>query len=225
MTALNLRQQILVDTIKEIGGTPTFAEIEVALQKYEAFDLVQTDLDELEALGALNAPPIIDAEFNIVEPGDGINELPASETGVRIEPLTVDEAERAVVVATDALANARNAVNRTSRIEREKNAALAQAITQFQRAFPVYTPQQLIRDHLASEADQRRRIASGELPQKEVAAGHRSVIDRQRAWQRSGGPDAGTGNSGRAVCMDPTMPGKVYPQHLRGNVVAKPPTG
>lgn len=213
MTTLNLRQKILSDMLEELGGKPTFAEIDAALEaRYPEFSLLQADLDELP-------PPVIDAEFTAVEPGDGAAPQMAPEP--EHVPTTIEEAERAVVVANDVLANARNDVNRAARIEREKNARLSQAILQFQSAFPVYTPAQLLRDHINSEADQRRRIASGELPQAEVAAGHRSVIDRQRAWRRSGGPDAGNGNPGRAVCMDPTMPGKVYPQHLRGHVVVK----
>jgi hypothetical protein len=226
---------MIADAMKHMIGTPTFADIEAALP--EDFLLQQIDLDEM--------PPMpVDAAFVVAEDGDGdahVDEPDVSTETVApkvvtlldwkpgdVKPRTmasklnsIEAAEIAVVTAADVLANARNDVNRCQRAERAANGRLSQAILQFQSAFPVYTPAQLIRDHIASEQDQRRRVAAGKIaPPQRIPAN--SVIDRQRMYARGTGPDDGRGNNSRALDMQGGQ--RVYPASMRGAVIPKPPS-
>jgi hypothetical protein len=83
----------------------------------------------------------------------------------------------------------------------------------FMKGFgPPMTPNDLIRQHLASEADTRRKVAAGEIPPRRRSSGP-SMIDRFAAVQRGGNPGfAGNGfrrgaySSARAAALGFQVP-------------------
>jgi hypothetical protein len=135
------------------------------------------------------------------------------------DPDTIEAATVALIQANEALASARVAENVAGRKQGEAQTRFAAAVVAFQSGFVPVTKENLAREFIASEIESRRRAAAGEIAPQEYRVGN-SVIDRQRAWARSGGPDSGRGNSGRAVVEG----GKVYPQSMRGVLIPKAPS-
>jgi len=171
--------------LKGIGGVP--------LIEQAAFELDQFDLEPWQA----SEPAPMAAELPDGEHVETVAALPApaptkmlsrperfaiaSELAVQLEQERVDLRVEFEISNRNELA----ALHERDRIAH----AFAQGFG------PPQTPEQLIREHIASENEHRRKVAAGEIPAHRRARGP-SMVDRFAAAQRGGNP-AFSGNSFR----------------------------
>lgn len=146
--------------------------------------IVETDplADDPLENSTLVASPASDQTAAVTASGDTM--LPPS-------PLSVVEAQRRLVEAQLRCARA------TDR-QRQARGNVALALEKFQRAtMQTQTPEQLMREHIASENEQRRLRVEGKLPSRGGQRRLGSAIDATAYYSRNAGRGAGGGNAFR----------------------------
>ncbi len=218
---MNLRMEMIADAMRAAGEPYTLDRLAEHLPP--DFELIEQDLIEQPPLAA---GPTKLSEMDLEPPAKVNGHARTPEDNERegrgyseIEPdaIEIERAESKVFELTNALAEARAAVNACARAEGDANGNLAKAIGHFQAGFPPFTPEMLRREFIRSEQQTRAARARGELPPRPGITPGRSRIDQQRAYARGG---EHSGNSGRALDM---MTGKrVYPASARGAYIGPP---
>jgi hypothetical protein len=205
-----VRDTILYDALRKLGGSSTFEETVAALPP-------DFDLDEMEYSGAIKilklAPhqplmiettpagtPLAPEPVEVVEEkfsNDIHGTIAPSDTNERVgelpiepveERLTLAQANDAVLDAENALGEARLALRNAQQRTKDARAALANAVTIWQTGLPVYSAERNVRDHLrASQAARRQRIELGG-PTATTPPG-KSYLDRAAKYGRDQSPE------------------------------------
>jgi len=102
--------------------------------------------------------------------------------------LTARECNAAILDAQNRLGEARVQLAHRRNATAAAKAVLAAAIMQWQTGQKAYSQQDLIRDHLRSEQEKRRRLIEGGVPPQVKIVG-KSAIDRARAYSRDNSPE------------------------------------
>ncbi len=124
---------------------------------------------------------------------------------------TDDEISAAVARLTKAerdVAEARTLQINEDRTEKELNAKLSAAVTQFQNGFKPLSPEQLKKQYVAEQQNIRAAIARGEMPGRPGPKIGKSVVDRNAYYSRSTNPAHGDYRRG------------AFPSSARGRSVA-----
>jgi hypothetical protein len=177
MSALNIRQKILVQAISDARAVRqplTIAGLAPLLPP--DFGLIEADLIELPGFA-------IEGTMAATETVDELG-APLAAASLSSSPITEADVERAgnkVAEATDALSEARGRVLACQRAELAARDKLASAITQFQIGLDPYSPVDLAHDFAKGETENRRKVAAGEMPDREIPRVANSMIDKMSA--------------------------------------------
>lgn len=151
----DVRIREAIQSTRDSGEPVTFENLKRRLP--DDFRLRPSEVSEFKAAD------VVDAEF--IQAAEPV----AAEPAELVKPLAeqIADAEAALVEAEQKLADVRTAVILCRRRVTTTRAAAARAITQFQSGLMPYRPADLIRDHLASEQEHRRKVAAGEVPARQ----------------------------------------------------------
>jgi hypothetical protein len=214
------RDQRLLDAIANttaLGEAATFESVAASLP--DDFDLGQDEF-------ALFVPQPVDAEFSVIEPGDGTPATPPPVTGKMHAPerpptpAEVDEASNLVVSLTNELSQRRADVNVAGRRVQEAIALRARACSQFVARHRPYNAMQLAKDFGQAALASRQAVKDGTMAPPDRGQPGNSVVDRVAFYSRRDDAE-GKGNHRRAVLMGGTGQ-PIHPASAR--TVAKLPS-
>jgi hypothetical protein len=112
---------------------------------------------------------------------DGVAPIKAEDAEPPVAtPEEIDAALDRKIAADHDLANARSALMGAQSVEKDARAKLAKAVTQFQIGLAPMTPEQLRREWIESQQEERRQRAAQGWPEPEHGRPGKSAIDRYR---------------------------------------------